>query len=235
MVKSKNAYVLEDASQALLSKHVGQFSDFIIFSPKKFIGIPDGGILCSRCNVSIDNITLKPIPQSHWLKMLEASINRREFDQFGGEKRWFRLFQECERTNLPGYFAMSDLSRNLLFYAFDYTQIAERRINNYLLLSHKLENLGIFDSLQKDTVPLGFVIRHQKQPSIRQYLFKKHIYPPVHWLLEGFVPKKYKDSHLLANQIMTLPCDQRYRSKDMSVLISNLLKILKQEESNIPW
>ncbi len=112
--------------------------------------------------------------------MLEATINRREFDQYGGERRWYQLFQECESANSHGYFAMSDLSRKLLFNAFDYAEIAKRRIENYLLLSSELKDVAIFDSLPDDVVPLGFIIRHQDRDLIRTNFFKEQIYPSVH-------------------------------------------------------
>ena len=61
-VKEKGAYLLEDACQALLSDHVGTFSDFVLFSPRKFVGVPDGGILVSCGNVEIENVELETIP-----------------------------------------------------------------------------------------------------------------------------------------------------------------------------
>ena len=220
MVKSQGGYVIEDACQALLSEHVGQHSDFVLFSPRKFIGVPDGGILVSSCNVNFDDVELKPAPVSWWLKMLEATINRREFDQYGGERLWYQLFQECESANFPGYFAMSDLSLKLLFNAFDYTKIAKHRIENYLLLENAFHDIAIFGSLPEGIVPLGFVIRHIDRDNIRQQLFTEQIYSPVHWQIEGLTPKDFGESHILANQIMTLPCDQRYGADSMYRLIS---------------
>jgi hypothetical protein len=51
-VKQRGGWVLEDACQALHSSHVGKFSDFVLFSPRKFLSVPDGGIL--RYNVMVD-------------------------------------------------------------------------------------------------------------------------------------------------------------------------------------
>jgi dTDP-4-amino-4,6-dideoxygalactose transaminase len=224
MIKKKGGYVLEDACQALLSKHVGNHSDFVLFSPRKFIGVPDGGILVSRCNIYFDKIKLKPSPGSWWMKMLEATINRREFDKFGGERQWYQLFQNCESDNPLGYFAISNLSYLLLFNAFDYAEIAKQRVENYLLLKNELKNVAIFGSLRENTVPLGFAIRHSDRDLILKKLFNEQIYPPVHWLIEGLTPKKFGQSHTLAKQIMTLPCDQRYGEDNMFHLISCFLK-----------
>lgn len=220
LAKKRGAWVLEDACQALLSEHVGQYSDFVLFSPRKFIGVPDGGIVVSCCDITFDNIELKPVPTAWWLKMLEAVINRREFDGLGGGRRWYQLFKETDTTTPCGYFAMSDLSKMLLFNCFDYSQIAQRRIENYSLLLHKLKHIALLDNLPKRSVPLGFPVRHSKREQIRKNLFKEQIYPPVHWAIEGTVPNEFHESHLLENDIMTLLCDQRYSLHDISRLVT---------------
>ncbi len=71
--------------------------------------------------------------------MLEAAINRREFDQNGSDRRWYRLFREADAATPIGYFAMSDLSRKLLFNGFEYTEIIRRRIENYSIFTHDEE------------------------------------------------------------------------------------------------
>ena len=231
LVKGRGGYVLEDACQALLSEHVGQYSDFVLFSPRKAIGVPDGGILASCCNVGFDDVELKPALSSWWLKMLEATIGRREFDQYGGERRWYQLFQECESANSHGYFAMSDLSKKLLLNCFDYSQITRRRIENYSMLLRGLKHIALFDGLPKGTVPLGFPVRHKQRDHIRETLFKEQIYPPVHWTIKGTVPEKFCESHSLANDIMTLLCDQRYSLNDMSNIVNILSNVELEKDA----
>lgn len=226
LVKEQGGYVLEDACQALFSDHTGRYSDFVLFSPRKTIGVPDGGILASCCNVGFDDVELKPALSSWWLKMLEATINRREFDQYGGERCWYQLFQETNVTAPCGYFSMSDLSKSLLLNCFDYSQIAQQRIENYSMLLHGLKHIALFDDLPKGTVPIGFPVRHKQRDCIRESLFQKQIYPPVHWAIEGLVPEKFCESHRLADDIMTLLCDQRYFIAEMRNIISIIVEML---------
>ena len=227
LAKKQGAWILEDACQALLSEHVGQYSDFILFSPRKFIGVPDGGVLVSCCDITFDDIELKHVPTYWWLKMLEAVINRREFDLYGGKRRWYQLFRETGTTTPCGYFAMSDLSKKLLFNCFDYSKIAQQRIENYSVLAHRLKNIALFDSLPKGTVPLGFPVIHKQRDRIRESLFQKQIYPPVHWPIKGIVPGQFIESHRLANNIMTLPCDQRYAPSQAQFIASTFLEIME--------
>ena len=51
--KEKNAWVLRDASQALLSVHDDGLADIVLFSPRKFLGVPDGGVLIFRDKILV--------------------------------------------------------------------------------------------------------------------------------------------------------------------------------------
>ena len=226
--KEQGAWVLEDACQALLSKDVGRFSDFVVFSPRKFLGLPDGGVLTPNQELDFHDIDLAPPPAEWWLKAFYAGVLRREFDIHGGNRRWFELFQETEPAGPIGYYAMSELSKSLLLHTFDYATIAQRRRENYKILAETLSAIALFSTLTADVVPLGFPIRLENRDTIRQVLFEHQIYPPVHWPIKDVVPEMFKASHKLANEIMTLPCDQRYDKQDMKRMARIILKELKQ-------
>lgn len=223
-VREQGAWVLEDACQALLSEDIGRFSDFVLFSPRKFLGVPDGGILTLNCETDFDGIDLESPPTEWFLKTLFATILRREFDIHGGGRRWFKLFREAENECPIGHYAMSDLSKTLLMQGFNYSEVSQRRIENYHILNAKLDRLALFPKLSSGIVPLGFPIRVKNRDQVRHMLFDHGIYPPVHWPIQGIVPEGFRESHKLANEIMTLPCDQRYSSKDMHRMAQLVLK-----------
>jgi hypothetical protein len=225
--REHGAWVLEDASQALLSGNAGQFSDFVLFSPRKFLGIPDGGILCSNCDVHFQGVDLETPAAEWWLWAFSASVLRREFDVYGGARPWFELFQKTESDAPIGPFAMSELSKALLLNSFDYSTIAQRRVDNYRILAHKLDSVALFPYLPAQVIPLGFPIRIKERDKVRQALFAHEIYPPVHWAIQEDVPKEYRDSHKLASDIMTLPCDQRYDGDDMARMARLVTEVSK--------
>jgi len=225
--KERGAWILEDASQALLSTEVGQFSDFILFSPRKFLGVPDGGILVVNCEVDLQCVDLKSPPADWWLKAFYATVLRREFDIHGGGRHWFNLFREADVQGPIGRYAMSELSKMLLKHSFDYSHIAQKRIDNYRFLSDSLSDLAIFPELFPGVVPLGFPIRMKNRDQVRKILFEHEIYPPVHWSIQDVVPEEFKNSHRLAAEIMTLLCDQRYESDDMERMAQLVLKAIR--------
>lgn len=227
-IQKQGALVLEDASQALLSRGVGQCADFVLYSPRKFLGVPDGGILVLTKKLSAEPIMLEPPPAAWWLKAFEAVVLRREFDRHGGDRRWFELFRESEIEGPVGRFAMSELTRLLLLHGFDYTEIAENRVANYRQLASELGTIALFPALPDGVVPLGFPIRVSKRDQLREVLFSRNIYPPVHWPVKGVVPDSFTDSHRLSAMIMTLPCDQRYGPADMERIVSVVKKEMER-------
>jgi len=225
-VQARGAFVLEDASQALLSTHVGLHSDFVLFSPRKLVGVPDGGILQFRRENHIFSQKLLPPPREWWLKALECGIARREFDKFGGDRSWYDLFRQVEETYPLGPYRMSELSEALLESVFDYNAISEARRENYLYLAERLSDYALIKNLDEDTIPLGFPIIVHHRDEMMRILFKHLIYPPIHWNIDKCVPKNFILSHELSKKIMTIPCDHRLKRNDMIRIADVLVNTL---------
>ena len=88
-VKERGALVMEDACQALLTDGVGSGADLTLFSPRKFVGVPDGGILAASPELGFADIRLNEPPSGWWLGALTAVLRRAEFDRHGGDREWF--------------------------------------------------------------------------------------------------------------------------------------------------
>lgn len=229
-VKEKGAWVLEDACQALLSSYVREPSDFVLFSLRKWIGVPDGAVMRIPKNSPLADISLEPPINAWWLRALRATMLRREFDDGLPSREWFRIFRETEDSSPTGPYAMSQLSQAILRHAVDFPLIEKTRIDNYKSLSALLAKYALFPSLGPDVVPLGFPVRVRRRDEIRNAMFDHEIYPPIHWLIDGVVPPHFEDSHRLAGDIMTLPCDQRYTGEDMRRIGEAFLKSVREDE-----
>jgi len=218
-VKAKGCYVLEDASQALLTSKRLHSADYILYSPRKFVGVPDGGILVSACGRKCPSQNLMPPPDSWWLANLEATIRRREFDACGVENDWFAWYLRSKKASPVGPYRMSDVSQRLLLSAFDYDQIANKRVENYAFLLKELADIALFTDLPAGVVPLGFPVRLRDRETIRKAMFNLRVYPAVHWAIGGIVAEEYAQSLDLSKQILTLPCDQRYGQREMDAMV----------------
>jgi hypothetical protein len=224
--KARGAIVVEDAAQGFLSGHFSPVADFLICSPRKFLGVPDGGVLAARAHPALPPVSLSPPPEEWWQGAWRAATLRRDFDQAGGPRTWFELFQHAEANSPAANTAMSDLSRRILFGSIDYAAVRARRRGNYRLLASALGEFALFPELPPETVPLGFPVRVPERDRVRQELFAAEIFPPVHWPIQGVVPDQFSASHVLAREIMTLPCDQRYDESDMQRLSTCFVQAL---------
>lgn len=224
-VKNKGGIVVEDACQALLNREFCKYSDYVIFSPRKFAGVPDGGILLAQGNARLPVGDLPPAPAGWWLKSLTASLARAEFDKHGGARIWFDIFRETEAAGPVAPCRISELSTLLVRNVIQWPEIAAQRRENFKFLLSNLQEIAVFHELQEEVVPLGFPVRIKNRDSVRNTMFSAGIYPPVHWTLAGVVPKRFAASHKLAREIMTLPCDQRYSF----VELRRVIEILRRE------
>lgn len=214
---SRGAVIIEDASQAFFAGPQYGASRFVVYSPRKFFGVPDGGVLVSVREDDVPNSPLSPPPEEWFERALTVSQMRQDFDRDDGGNRWFVLFREVEETFPLGPFRSSDLTRELLANGIDYESVRMSRRQNYQILAARLAKFALFPDLNEQAVPLGFpvCVEESKRDSILASLYEQHIYPPVHWRLEESVPSRFSDSHTLSRRILTLICDQRYTVSDM--------------------
>jgi dTDP-4-amino-4,6-dideoxygalactose transaminase len=216
-VRAQGAKIIEDASQALFLGQVFSESICSVYSPRKFMGVPDGGILVSNIALETETLQLEAPPRSWWKLALAVSQMRHEEDLTGRPSPWFPAFQEYEAGFPLGLYRCSDLSRMLVEDGIDYGEMYSKRRDNYLALLGRLEQFALFPQLPPGVVPLGFPVR--VKPGLRdgvlERLYSKRIYPPVHWRIEGIAPAEYLDGHALSRTILTLICDQRYDQSDM--------------------
>jgi hypothetical protein len=213
-IAERGALLIEDASQALFCPQQFPESLGILYSPRKFLGVPDSGVLVSDAETGLESMKLEPPPDAWWRAALKVSLNRREFDLTGQPDNWFVQFQQVERDFPVGPFRASDLSRTLLL-SMDYAAMRARRRANYARLLELAERHAVFPVLGPDVVPLGFPIRVEKRDELLSRLHAAKIYAPVHWRIEGTAPPVFRESHELSATSITLLCDQRCTLRDM--------------------
>jgi dTDP-4-amino-4,6-dideoxygalactose transaminase len=221
-VRERGGWVVEDASQALLNARFCEYAHYVVFSPRKFVGVPDGGILLAQRDAKLPEVSFPSPPSQWWLDAARASILRAEFDRHGGERTWFQFFQKTDLLGPLEPCRMSDLAFLILKNCINWQVVAQARRRNYQFLASELEDIAILPHLSDGVAPLGFSVRLKDRDRVRGGLFAAQIYPPVHWPIAGVVPPEFDASHRLAAEIMTIPCDQRYDIPDMKRVVNEL-------------
>lgn len=233
-VSTKGALIVEDASQALFLRRQFRESACILYSPRKFLGVPDSGIMVSETEIGAELAPMQEPPPAWWNSALAMTMQRRDFDLSGRPTDWYRLFQLVESTFPLGPYRASDLSLSLIS-AADYDSIRTIRRANYERLLETAGEYALFPDLEPDVAPLGFPVR--VNPEIRDRVLKQlhaaRIYAPVHWPIEGIVPHSFRSSHDLALSSLTLLCDQRCTLRDMDRQASVFLDAVAVHSSRI--
>ncbi len=225
-IRGTGALILEDAAQAFFIDARTRDADLVIYSPRKFLGVPDGGVLVFAGDTTLALPALVPPPPQWSLQTFIACLKRRDFDSYRVESDWFARSQAAESGSPIGPYRMSDLSFALLHAGFDFPAIARKRRANYAFLAEVFRGSAVYPELFDDVVPLGFPVRTANRDAVRQFLFTHRIYPPVHWPIENVVPPSFVESHRLSCELLMLPCDQRYDQADMQRMAAAMKQAL---------
>ena len=118
---------------------------------------------------------------------------------------------------------MSQITHYLLC-GIDYTDEARIRVDNFKHLHYCLKN----KNLLKVEVPEGpymYPFLVENGAMLRKRLLKEKIYIPLLWpnVMQDLNPTDIE--YKLADNILPLPCDQRYTSKDMDYIVEKIIRL----------
>ncbi len=184
-----------------------------IYSCRKFFGVPDGGYLAT-------DVRLREEPeQDISMDRMKHVLGR--FEHTASE--YYAHFRQTDESyaDLP-MLTMSKLTRNLLC-AIDYRTACQKRDENYAFLAAAL---GEYNPL-KLTAPAGaycYPFYCKNGMELKRRLAEQKIYVPTLWpnVLER--PESVEKDY--AENILPLPCDQRYGQADMKRMVTAIQKYL---------
>lgn len=223
-LRTTGARLAVDASQALLSTGIERDADYLFASPRKFVGVPDGGLLVPVGDAPWPAALPQLEPWDQLAAARAAGAARRDFDARGGnggERDWYDLFRAAEGAAPEEAHALSDDTRRRLGHGVDWDAVVRARRANWSRLAVGLEDRLLFGELSAGVVPLGCPLRLRdgdEADRVRTALYAEAVYAPRHWDLGTAVPTDYVDAHRLSRRQLTLPCDQRYDGEDMDAI-----------------
>ena len=177
-----------------------------LYTCRKFIGVADGGFLYT-------NAPARSLPSDESRERMNFVLGR--FERSAGEFYAESTHNNEQLTTEP--LQMSAVTRNLL-HAVDYARVRQTRSDNFRMLH---EALGAYNYLRLRPVdgPYVYPLMLPAGQEIRWKLIEKKIFIPQLW---GNVPEEQpadSDACILAEQIIPLPCDQRYGEEEMAYII----------------
>ncbi len=217
----ENAVIIEDDVQAFFEflKPLGNV-DFKFTSLRKTFAIPDGGLVKTTHqmpNVSSNN-------RFGQYKAAAAMVKSLREDNFE-DNIYLELFEKGETLIDSDIECGMSKIANKLYSSVNIEKVKERRLHNanYLLKLMKMEGLSPILPLSDGHVPLFIPILIKNRDAVRREMFKKEIYCPVHWPLDGLYLQRGK---IMSEQELSLIIDQRYTCKEMDEIIAILIKYI---------
>jgi hypothetical protein len=186
-----------------------------IYSPRKFVGVPDGGIAFIDNGLEID-VLEKDVSYercSHLLKRMDLGANAGYLDF---KKNSHKLANQPIRR-------MSNLTETILS-SVDWENIRKKRIRNFQILHAALSasNNIIIPSIETFACPMVYPYL-SKSSMLKKKMINNKIFVATYWpnVLNWCNPMMVE--FMLADNLMAIPIDQRYTQKDMENII-NLIK-----------
>lgn len=216
LCKNKTEKIIFDNSQAFYSNQYGSAS---IYSPRKFFGLPDGGILCTDFNCKNE---YEKLNRSYSYEICSHLLIRHDIEAQVGYEDFVRNRQIIAQFPIE---KMSTLTQHLMNNIW-YKKIAQKRKENfqYLHTALKEKNLLKF-TLNNSDVPMVYPFMTPEKKDLQHVLLEHKIYTASYW------PKSNEFSMHMASEnckknyetILPLTIDQRYSINDME----KVLEIIK--------
>lgn len=177
-----------------------------LYTCRKFLGVPDGGFLYT-------DAPARELPADESRERMDFVLGR--FERPAGE-----FFAAASRNNdllaiEPK--RMSALTENLLR-AVDYDRVRDIRTRNFRILHEALGSRNLL-RLRETEGAYAYPLMRPEGQALRRKLIERKIYVPQLW---PNVPEEQPAGSAacrLAEQILPLPCDQRYGTEEMAYII----------------
>lgn len=201
-ITKKYKNIIIDNAQSFFAKK----TKICFYSPRKFIGVSDGGILYDTKS------TLKGVKQDSSIKRAKYLFSRIEY----GAEYGYKYFLDSEKSlDSKPIRKMSNLTKTLL-HSINYKKNKTKRVQNYNHLNNILKN-SIKSFLGQNEIPM--IYPYIGDNKLRQYLIKNKIFIATYWQdLEKWCNKNSFEIHL-RDSLVAIPIDQRYEIDDMNKII----------------
>lgn len=208
-------HLIVDCAQAFFAPVVFGIKSF--YSPRKYVGVADGGIAYLGHEVGED---LSKFDEEPTELHSDHLVIRKQY----GAEAGFKNYQanEAALDNLP-IRKMSATTKNALLH-IDYDKVKAKRIENWNILNEVLAITNLIQTpLTSDfECPMVYPYVVENGLELRRKLISEKVFVAKYW--PNVIPYNGFDFEAnLANNVVCLPIDQRYGDDDMNRIV-NLIK-----------
>lgn len=229
-IKSKGCIIIIDCTQNIFSEQRFPFVDYYVGSLRKWLPIPDAGLLEQVASADILSDISKLSENNQFvIDQKDAMYLRGKYFQTGDElikSISIRLNKIAEGIEEIRPHRISSFSKKILM-SSDLDVIAAQRIENYKVLFENIRDSNNVERVNKEignltTAPLYFPLYVKNRESLQRYLASKHIYCPILWHYNSDSVLVNREVKYIYDHIMVVPLDQRNDRVDMERVASEI-------------
>jgi len=213
---NKKILIIEDKAQSIEPPNINV--DWSIYSPRKFMGVPDGGVAVTKRAFSHPQVKVKECADiiTNFLPIL---MRNQDETMSSGQ---YETYIKSEKSIFSHESRASKITIELLKIS-SYLYISKKRINNWNYLNSFLQEKSIFSCLKKiDWTPLGYPIIVENPSDFVDYMAKHGVFCARHWSCLGDELNHFEFENDLSKKIVTIPIDQRLNKPELNYLISKI-------------
>lgn len=204
-----SSQLIVDNAQALFAEPLKGIKS--IYSPRKYVGIPDGGIAYIDEGIDVHQFDVDVSYErcSHLLKRIDV----------GAEAGYADFRENSHKLCCQPIRRMSKLTQYLL-QSIDFCNIRNKRRNNFRLLHEKLRRTNQLSIPDMDSFSCPMVYPYYaKDTALKKRLIDNKVFVATYWpnVLEWC--KSTDIEYQLSNDIVAIPIDQRYSEKEMNKIL----------------
>ncbi len=209
--KYKNLII--DNAQSFYSKSIPGVDT--VYSPRKFFGLPDGGLLSTDLMIDLTEYS-----QDHSQDRCSHLILRKKY---GAEKGYSEFLKnDAKLINLP-IMEMSNYTKSAMG-KIDYEGSKKKRKENFNYLHNKLNHLNEFEiPLNDNNSPLVYPLLVSNGDQLKSHLISMKIFVATYWPEVKSLVNKDCYEYYLTNNLINIPIDQRYNIEDMKLIVKKIL------------
>lgn len=213
--KYRNKLIIDNAQALFCKPHKNSHQ---IYSPRKYIGMPDGGLAVT----SIPDKSIK-LPIDVSFGRCTHLLKRQELPPSEGYKDFQNDDEQISNCDLS---RMSVISSNI-FTSVDFDIVKEKRRENFSIL-HKIlgkTNKLSIPSMNQFECPLIYPYWTNNGAHLKKKLIANNIFVATYWpnVLEW--TKSGDVEYEVANNIVCIPIDQRYGNDEMWFILNKIATI----------
>lgn len=203
-------------------------ADWQIFSPRKLLGVPDGGVLTSAYNSLPEflNANRQPCLESCLSKIKPLIWGLEDPSRESGQYAAYRQAEDCTTAD---NIALSKITLALLE-RIPANEVSKKRMQNWQTLHELLQPWALWkDNWGQRMPPLCYPVVVNNPSALAKQLSGEKVFCARHWA-DIPSPATFKCEHKLSAKILSIPCDQRMEREDVIFVGKKVLSLLQGQQ-----